>query len=93
MYNPHPKRKLLADMDKTQLLRMREEQDMSNSEIAAAVGCCDLTIRKLIGPMPEEMLKRKQRENGARNAVNRGRKSSEGGVYGGTQGTKLYAAA
>jgi hypothetical protein len=66
-------------MDKTMLLKMREEQDMTNSEIAAAIGCCDLTIRKLIGPMPEEMLKRKQRENGVRNAVNRSRKSSEVG--------------
>ena len=92
MYNPHPKRKLLADMDKTQLLNMRAN-DMSNAEIAVAVGCSPTTIYKAIGPMPPEMLSKKRREAGAMGGRAKVGTRSEGGVYSGVQGTQPYAAA
>ena len=78
MYNPHPKRKLLADMDKTQLLRMRDE-GMSNAEIAVAVGCSPATVYKAIGPMPAEMLSKKRREAGAMGGRAKAGNRSEGG--------------
>ena len=79
MYNQHPKRKLLADMDKTQLLKMREDQQMSNSEIALAVGCSEMTVYRAIGPMPLEMRAQKKREAGMRGAASKWSKTSEGG--------------
>lgn len=62
MYNPHPKRKLLADIDKTQLLRMRDE-GMSNEEIALRVGCGYQTIYRAIGKQPKEITSRRQSES------------------------------
>lgn len=47
----------ISDMDKTELLAMRE-QGMSNREIAEAVGCHFNTITKLIGPQPKEITSR-----------------------------------
>lgn len=88
----HPKRKLLADMDKTQLLRMRDE-GMSNAEIASAVGCCDVTLRKLIGKQPD-WITQKNRETGHRAmAKTKREKYSEGGVHRGVQDDELQAAA
>ena len=76
MYTP-VNRKFMKDMDKTTLLKMREEQDMTNKDIAHAVGCSEVTIRNIIGAMPPEMRRRKFSENGKRNAINRSR--AEGG--------------
>lgn len=76
MYTP-VNRKFMKDMDKTTLLKMREEQDMTNGDIAHAVGCSEVTIRNIIGAMPPEMRRRKFSENGKRNAINRSR--AEGG--------------
>ena len=92
MYNPRPNRKLLADMDKTQLLKMRDE-GMSNKEIAQAVGCCDVTIRKLIGRQPDWITQKNKATGYAAMAKTKREKRSEGGVYRGAQGTQLYAAA
>lgn len=78
MYNPHPKRKLLADMDKTQLLNMRAN-DMSNAEIAVAVGCSPTTVYRAIGPMPAEMLSKKRREAGAMGGRTKAENRREGG--------------
>lgn len=74
MYNTHPKRKLLADMDKTMLLKMREE-GMTNQEIADAVGCSKMTIYRTLGPMTTEQRSVRNRQN----AYNRTAKISEGG--------------
>lgn len=78
MYNPHPKRKLLADMDKTQLLRMREE-GMSNAEIASAVGCCDVTLRKLIGKQPDWITQKNRAAGYSAMVQTKREKYSEGG--------------
>ena len=77
MYTP-ANRKFMKGMDKTTLLKMREEQDMTNKDIAHAVGCSEVTIRNIIGAMPPEMRRRKFSENGKRNAINRSR--AEGGT-------------
>ena len=47
----------ISDMDKTELLAMRE-RGMSNREIAEAVGCHFNTIIRLIGPQPREITNR-----------------------------------
>lgn len=90
--NAHPKRKLLADMDKTQLLRMREE-GMSDGEIAEAVGCCKMTIYRALGPLSPEQRQKRQREGGRSGAESKWSKTSEGGVYRGTQDDELHAQA
>ena len=87
MYNPHPKRKLLADMDKTQLLRMRDE-GMSNEEIALRVGCSYQTIYRAIGKQPDHISARRKSEGYVMIAGTA--RTSEGGVYRGTQGAQLY---
>ena len=61
MYNPHPKRKLLADMDKTQLLNMCDE-GLSNEEIAFRVGCSYQTIYRAIGKQPDHITVRRKSE-------------------------------
>lgn len=89
----HPKRKLLADMDKTQLLKMREDQQMSNSEIALAVGCSEMTIYRAIGPMPAEMRKKIFQESAAHARTKKSQKLHEGGVHRGAESTEHDAAA
>ena len=59
-------RGFMKDMDKTTLLKMRED-GMTNAEIAVSLGCSKQTIYNIIGPMPAEMRKRIFRENGTRN--------------------------
>lgn len=78
MYNPHPKRKLLADMDKTQLLSMRE-QGMSNAEIALAVGVSKPTIYRMLGKQPEEITKARNASGYVKMAQTRFGNKSEGG--------------
>lgn len=74
----HPNRKLLDDMDKTQLLHMRES-GMNNKEIANAVGCCPITIGRILGPMTKEERARVNRENIKKSLEVRSRRASEGG--------------
>ena len=75
----HPKRKLMADMDKTQLLRMRDEENMTYDEMAAAVGCSKTTLCKILGPMSPEQRAERKRAGGRKSSANRWSKSSEGG--------------
>lgn len=44
----------IKDMDKTELLKMRED-GMTNKQIANALGCSQCSIYNLIGKQPEEM--------------------------------------
>jgi hypothetical protein len=87
----HPKRKLMADMDKTQLLRMRDEENMTYDEIAAAVGCSKTTLCKILGPMSPEQRAERKRAGGRKSCANRWSKSSEGGVHSGAQAAELQA--
>lgn len=73
-----PNRKLLSDMDKTQLIKMREG-GMSNIAIAKSLGCSQSTVYKILGPMPKEMRSRIAREAGARGGAAKWSKTSEGG--------------
>lgn len=50
----HPKRGVLKDIDKTTLLRMRED-GLSNREIADQIGCSYATIVKILGKQPKGM--------------------------------------
>lgn len=52
------------DLDKAELLRMREE-GMSDSQIGAKLGVSYSTVYDLIGPMPAEMRAWKRKEFGA----------------------------
>ena len=74
----HPKRKLLADMDKTQLLKMRDE-GMSNAEIALAVGVSKPTIYRLLGKQPAEITKANNARGYVKMAQTRFGSRSEGG--------------
>ena len=73
-----PNRKLLSDMDKTQLIKMRSE-GMTNQEIADAVGCSKMTIYRILGPMSAEEKAQRQRAGGRRSAESKWSKTSEGG--------------
>lgn len=89
----HPKRRILADMDKTQLLNMRE-QGMSNEEIANAVGCGYQTIYRAIGKQPPEITKRRLSDSHVYiPGTGRGEKLSEGGVYRAEESAEYDAAA
>lgn len=59
-------RGFMKDMDKTTLLKMRDD-GMTNAEIAVSLGCSKQTIYNLIGSMPPEMRRRIFQENGANN--------------------------
>lgn len=72
-------RGFMKDMDKTVLLRMRDEEGMTYQEMATALGCSKSTLANILGPMtPEERAKRKA-EGAKRSAETRWRKSPEGG--------------
>lgn len=60
---------LYADMNKDELLKMRSERFMSNSQIAHELGVSQSTIYNLIGPMPKEMLREKRKEWGYKGAL------------------------
>lgn len=47
----HPKRGILKDFSKTELLRMRED-GLSNREIADRIGCAYSTIYGILGKQP-----------------------------------------
>ena len=74
MYKP-----LMSDMDKTQLLNMRDE-GMTYGEIATAVGCSRATVSRILGSMPPEMLRERRRAGGRRGSSTKWSKTSEGGT-------------
>lgn len=53
---------LIKDMDKTTLLKMRDE-GMTNMEIAKSLGCSYQSIFKLIGKQPKDMTRQSKAEN------------------------------
>ena len=55
-------RSLMEDVSISELLRMREEENMSNQEIADALGVSYDCVKKYIGPQPKGM--RKMRSKG-----------------------------
>ena len=62
-------RGFMKDMDKTTLLKMRYEEEMSIKEMAMALGCSMSTVSRILGPMsPEERAKRK-REGGRKGGL------------------------
>lgn len=58
-----------ADLNKDELLKMRSERFMSNSQIAHELGVSQSTIYNLIGAMPKEMLREKRKEWGYKGAL------------------------
>lgn len=48
-------RSILSDISMSELISMRNDQNMSNREIAEVLGCSYQTIRKLLGPQPKGM--------------------------------------
>lgn len=66
-------------MDKTTLLRMRDEEGMTLNQIAIAVGCSKATISKILGPMTPEERHRRKVENGKKSCEIRWGKPIEGG--------------
>lgn len=49
------RRKLSFELSQSEMRRMREEEDMSNQEIADALGTSYATVLKYIGPQPPHM--------------------------------------
>ena len=73
------RRGLMKDMDKTQLLRMRDEEGMTIGEIALRVGCSRATIHKILGPMTPEQRRARQALGGKRGADTRYGRTDKGG--------------
>lgn len=86
-------RGFMKDMDKTTLLRMRDEENMTLQQIAMRVGCSKTTICNILGPMTPEERARRKAEGARRSAESRRRESPEGGVQRGEKGEQFYAAA
>lgn len=80
-------------MDKTTLLRMRDDEGMTLNQIAIAVGCSKATISKILGPMTPEERHRRKVETGKKSCEIRWGKPIEGGVQRGKEGEQFYAAA
>ena len=73
------RRGLMKDMDKTQLLRMRDEEGMTINEIALRVGCSRATVQKILGPMTPEQKRARQALGGKRGTDTRYGRTAEGG--------------
>ena len=73
------RRGLMKDMDKTQLLRMRDEEGMTIGEIALRVGCSKATVQKILGPMTPEQRRARQALGGKRGTDTRYGRTDEGG--------------
>lgn len=71
-------RGFMKDMDKTTLLKMRDEEGMSINEMVAAVGCSKSTLYRILGPMPPEERVKRQSAGGKKGGWN-ARKEREGG--------------
>lgn len=71
-------RGFMKDMDKNELLKMREG-GMSNAAIAASLGCSQSAVYNILGPMPKEMRSRIARETGARGGRAKWSNQTEGG--------------
>lgn len=87
------KRGLMKDMDKTQLLRMHDEEGMTIGEIALRVGCSKGTVQRILGPMTPEQRRARQALGGKRGTDTRYGRTDEGGVHRGAEDEELYAAA
>ena len=85
-------RGFMKDMDKTTLLKMRDEEGMSINEMVAAVGCSKSTLYRILGPMPTEERVKRQSAGGKKGGWN-ARKEREGGVHGGAKSAEHDAAA
>lgn len=72
-------KKLMQDMDKTTLLRMRDEEGMSYAEIAEAVGCSKGTIHRILGPLPMEVRRERQAAAGRKYGGGKATRTREGG--------------
>ena len=83
----------MQDMDKTTLLRMRDEEGMTYEEMATALGCSKTTLMNILGPMTPEERKRRRLEGIKRSKEARRGNSHEGGVQRGEEGEQFYAAA
>lgn len=86
-------RGFMKDMDKTVLLRMRDDEGMTYAEMATALGCSKTTLISILGPMSPEERARRKAEGARRAREARMRKSPEGGVHHGKEDEELYAAA
>ena len=64
-------RGFMKDMNRADLLKMREEQEMSNQEIADTLGCSYETVRSIIGKQPPGLTKKNRQNAAARAAANR----------------------
>lgn len=69
----------MQDMDKTTLLRMRDEEGMTYEEMATALGCSKTTLANILGPMTPEERKRRRLEGIKRSKEARRCNSHEGG--------------
>ena len=71
-------RGFMKDMNRADLLKMREEQEMSNQEIADTLGCSYETVRSIIGKQPPGLTKKNRQNAAARAAANRLSDKKEG---------------
>lgn len=72
-------RGFMKDMDKTVLLHMRDDEGMTYSEMATALGCSKATICSILGPMTPEERARRKAEGARRGAESKWGKSPEWG--------------
>lgn len=72
-------KKVMQDMDKVTLLKMRDEEGMTLKEIARSVGCSTATISKIIGPMTPEERRKRQAQGGKNGSRTRWSEKTEGG--------------
>lgn len=70
---------LMKDMDKTTLLKMRDEEGLSYDEMAVRVGCSKSTLHRLLGPMSREERSKRQSAAGKKGSATLWGKTSEGG--------------
>ena len=73
------RRGLMKDMDKTQLLRMRDEEGMTINEIALRAGCSRATVQKILGPMTPEQRRARKALGGKRGTDTRYGRTDKGG--------------
>lgn len=72
-------RGFMKDMDKTVLLRMRDDEGMTYQEMATALGCSKSTLINILGPMTPEERARRRAEGAKRGREAKWMKSPEGG--------------
>ncbi len=65
--NANLKRKVIDDVSIQEMHHMRDDELMSNSEIAQAIGCNEVTIYKYLGRQPSHIRKKYTRKSASRN--------------------------